>query len=391
MNRTIVRGRLLIDGTGRPPIPKGAVLIEGDQIAAVGTEAAIGPVAGATVVDRGEEVLVPGLIDCHNHLTLTPSLDNYPARLLDSDIELTLRATANMLIDLRSGVTTARCLGDRNFIDVACKQGVQAGLLRGPRLLIATRGIRATHGHGFVGYPFDGADQIRRAVRENLKAGADVIKLFVTGTVRGTGEIPCYLSPEEIATAVREAHNVGIQTTVHCIGGSGLDECLKAGIDCIEHGYFATDRQIDLLAESGRWLVLTPSPFFSEERIRTLPQGHAEGFRRGREEVAERMAAVIESGVHFAVGTDAMHGGLARELEYLTELGLSSMGALLAVTRDAAQVCGLTESIGTLEPGKIADIVGLKGNPLEDIHAVGRVGSVIQSGRLLFPETGVQP
>src|SRR5512146_2400442 len=176
MNRVIVRGRLLVDGTGRTPVPGGVVLVEGERIAAVGTEAAIGPVLGATVVERGEEVLVPGLIDCHDHLTLTPSLDNYPARLLDGDVELTLRATANMLADLCSGVTTARCLGDRSFIDVAYKRGQAEGWLRGPRLLIATRGIRASHGHGFVGYPFDGVDPVRRAVRAHIRPAADLIK-----------------------------------------------------------------------------------------------------------------------------------------------------------------------------------------------------------------------
>lgn len=384
MNQLFVLGGLLIDGTGRPPVAKGTVLIEGDRIAAVGTEETIGPKPGAQVVDCRQEVLIPGLIDCHNHLAMDPTMDSWPARMNDSDAEQTIRAIGNMAADLKAGVTTARCLGDKNFLDVACKKAVESGRLAGPRLLVATRGIRATHGHGIVGYPFDGPDQVRQAVRENLKAGADVIKLFITGTIRTGAEILGYLSKEEISAAAYEAHRSGVPVTVHCIGGIGLEDCLAAGVDCIEHGYFLTDREIDLLGASGRWLVMTPSPYFTEERIRTLPHELAEGFRRGREEVAERMAALIRSGVKFAVGTDGMHGGLAREVEYLVELGASEEKALTAATRHAAVVLGLEGSVGTIEPGKAADLVGVQGNPLQNIQALGKVKTVISRGKVSY-------
>lgn len=311
-------------------------------------------------------------------------MDNWPARLNDSDAEQAIRATLHMGIDLKAGVTTARCLGDKNFLDVACKRAVESGQLVGPRLIVATRGIRATHGHGFVGYPFDGPDQVRRAVRENLRAGADLIKLFITGTVRQGKEIQSYLSREEISVAVQEAHRANVCVTAHCIGGIGFEECLAAGVDSIEHGYFLTDREIDLLANAGRWLVLTPSPYFSEERIRTLPLEIAEAFRRGREEVAERISAIIKGRIKFAVGTDGWHGGLAQEIEYLVKLGASEQEALRAATHNAALVCGLEGIIGTIEPGKMADIVGLMGNPLDDIRNLKKVGTVISRGKLLY-------
>jgi len=386
MNQLVVKGSLLIDGTGRPPVEKGAVRIEGDRIAAVGLEKEIGPTAGLPVIDCRDQVLIPGLIDCHGHVSMDPTQDNWPARLHDSDVEQAIRAVNNLAADLRAGVTTARSLGDRNFLDVTCKKAIESGKIPGPRLLVATRGIRATHGHGMVGYPFDGPEAVRQAVRENIRAGADQIKLFITGTVRAGRGLSCFPSPEEISVAIAEAHRAGLRTVAHCIGGPGFEVCLEAGLDCFEHGYFFTDRQIELLLKSDRWLDLTPSPFFTEERIKTLPSDIAEAFRKDRDEVGRRMEAIVRSGVKFAAGTDGMHGELAKELEYIVGFGASESQALAAVTKNAAAVLGLEESVGTLEPGKFADLVGVEGNPLKDIRALKKVRTVISRGKLFSPQ-----
>jgi imidazolonepropionase-like amidohydrolase len=384
MNSLIVKSLLLIDGTGKPPIPKGAIRIEGDRIAAVGPEKEVRSSAGFRVIDCKDQVVIPGLIDCHNHISMDPTQDNWPARLNDGDAEQTLRAVNNLALDLQAGVTTARSLGDRNFLDIACKKAVEAGKILGPRLLVATRGIRTTHGHGMVGYAFDGPDAVRRAVRENIKAGADVIKLFITGTVRTGPELVCFPSAEEISVAIEEAHRAGLRTAAHCIGGRGFETCLEAGLDCFEHGYFLTNREIELLIKSNRWLDLTPSPFFTEERIRTLPLEIANALRKDRNEVGRRMEVIIRSGVKFAAGTDGMHGELAQELDYLVRFGASETQALAAVTRNAAAVLGLEGSVGTLEPGKFADIVGVEGNPLEDIQALKKVRTVLSRGKPIF-------
>jgi len=382
MGKTLVRGGLVIDGTGGPPIDKGAILIEGQRIIAVGKEGAFREKADVHVLDCSDQTLLPGLIDCHNHLSLDPTLENYLYRMNDSIPELTLRATTTMAVDLRSGVTTSRCLGDKGFLDVECKKAVNSGLVPGPRLLVATRGVRALHGHGFVGYPFSGVEQIRTAVRENLAAGADVIKIFITGTLRDPKGIPSYFSKEEIQTAVDEAHRVGIPVATHCIGGIGFEWALETGIDVIEHGYFLTDKEIDLLAKSVRWLVMTPSIFFTDARIKTLPTDLIDGHLRQRDEVAQRMRAAVKAGIKFAVGTDGMHGGLAQEIQYLVDFGATPSQALMAATCHAAKVCGLEESIGTLEPGKFGDIIGVKGNPLEDIGALKRVKTVVSGGEI---------
>jgi len=382
MKETLIRGGLVIDGKGSPPIEKGVILVEGERILGVGKEEEFKGKANIHVLDCSDQTLLPGLIDCHNHLSLDPRLENYLYRMADPLPALTLRACETMKIDLRSGVTTSRCLGDKEFLDVECKKAVAEGHIEGPRLLVATRGIRALHGHGFVGYPFGGIDQIQTAVRENLAAGADVIKIFITGTLRGPKGIPSFFSGEEIQTAVDEAHRVGIPVATHCIGGIGFECAIETGIDVIEHGYFLTDREIDLLLKSERWLIMTPSTFFTDARIQTLPTHLIEGHLQQRDEVGQRMKAAIKAGVKFAVGTDGMHGGIAQEIQYLVDFGATPIQALMAATCHAAMVCGLEESIGTLEPGKFGDVIGVEGNPLKDIGALKRVKTVISRGEI---------
>ena len=386
MQEALIKGRFVIDGTGNPPIARGAILVQGQRILKVGKEEEFKGKANIHVLDYGDQTLLPGLIDCHNHLSLDPRLDNYLHRMTDPIPLLTLRACETMKTDLRSGVTTSRCLGDKGFLDVECKKAVDEDRIEGPRLLVATRGIRAFHGHGFVGYPFGGVDQLRSVVRENVAAGADLIKIYITGTLRGPKGIPSYFSKMEIQVVVDEAHRVGLPVATHCIGGVGLEWALETGIDVIEHGYFLTDREMDLLVKSDRWLVMTPSIFFTDARIHTLPPELIAGHLHQRDEVAQRMRAAIRAGINFVVGTDGMHGGLAQEIQYLGDFGATPTQALMAATSHAARVCGLQDRIGTLEPGKFADIIGVEGNPLEDIGSLKRVKTVIARGRVKHQE-----
>jgi imidazolonepropionase-like amidohydrolase len=382
MNRVIIEGRMLIDGTGRPPVERGAVLVEGDRIIAVGTKESIEPVSGVNKIDAKNLVLLPGLIDCHNHPSAGMTKDGQPEGLSGSDAELTINALINMALDLSAGVTTVRCLGDRNFLDIACKKAVESGRIAGPRLIVAGRSIRSFHGHGILASPFDGAEAIRRGIRENIKAGADVIKILTSATVKGKDTIRSDCSREEICAAVDEAHRAGLPVTAHCIGGIGLQWCLEAGMESIEHGYFVSDHDIELLLHHNTWLVLTPGPFLSEERITASIAGMGETVLRNREEAARCMAGAIRGGVRFVVGSDAIHGRLAKEMECLVGLGASEEQVILAATRDAAKVCGVPDTVGTIEPGKSADIIGVEGNPLRDISALERVGFVMARGKI---------
>jgi imidazolonepropionase-like amidohydrolase len=384
MAKQIIRADLLLDMTGKPPMEGGAVLIENDKISAVGKAADFTVDADTEVIDCAGQVLMPGLIDCHNHLSLDTRLKDHLLRMDDPLPELTLRAVETMKTDLLSGVTTSRCCGDKGFLDITCKKAVEAGRFQGPRLLAATRGIRASHGHGFVGYPIDGLEPIRTAVRENLAAGADLIKIYITGTLRGDGRIPSFFTKSEINLAVQEARRNGVRSATHCIGGQGMDWALEIGIDSIEHAFFITDAQIERCLDSDCWLVMTPSPFFDEDRIQTLHSADLmDQFRKERDLAAERMGAAIKAGVKFAVGTDGRHGGLARDAETVVAMGASETQALMAATRNGARVCGIEDRVGTLAPGMLADIIGVRGNPLKDIGALKNVETVVQGGRLV--------
>ncbi len=387
--KILIKAGLVITGKDAPPLFNGSILIEGEKIKRVGKAEEISEGADTIVLDLKEQTFLPGLIDAHNHLSLDTRLNNYLQRMNDPLPALAVRALETIKIDLRSGVTTSRCLGDKGFLDAEFRKAIDEGRLEGPRLVVATRGMRALHGHGYVGYPFTGAQEIRMATRENLLTGADIIKIFITGTLRGPKGLPSYLTKEEMQVAVEEAHRVGIPVSAHCIGGPGFQWAIECGVDVIEHGYFLTDQDIELLVKADRWLVLTPGVFLNDDRLQTLPRELAEGFLRQRAEVQSRMEALIKSGVKYAVGTDAHHGGLALEMKYLVDMGASPKQAIEAGTWAAAKVCGLAEEVGTLEPGKYADLVGVQGNPLEDITSLQRVQTVILKGQIKYGPSGL--
>ncbi len=241
-------------------------------------------------------------------------------------------------------------------------------------------------GMGFVGYPFSGVENIRQAVRENLSAGADLIKVYTTGTVKSSRGMPSYFSREELQALVDEAHQAGVPVATHCIGGAGLATAIETGIDVIEHGYFVSDEDIESISKANRWLVMTPSIFFTDARIRTLPPNLVEPHIQQRREVRQRMAAAMKAGVKFAAGTDGMHGGLAQEVQYLADFGATKESAIQAVTIRAAMVCGMDCEVGSLEKGKIADVIGVDGNPFEDVRVLQRVLTVMKAGKMVRPK-----
>ncbi len=356
------------------------VTVQEDKIIDVSFGAVSIP-AGAEVIELTQCTLLLGFVDAHDHLSLSPQLKNHPQLMFDPDPVLTLRGIINMKTDLALGITTARCLGDKNFVDLYLKEAVNQGIIDGPRIITSTRGIKASHAHGFVGTAFDGPDAIRKAVRENIKRGADFIKLFVTGTSRQSDFLPYYLSPEEIRTAVEEAHRAGKKVAAHCIGGEGLTHCIEQGVDVIEHAYFATDDQIDQLIKAGRSVVLTPRIFFNDARWSTIGQEAIAEFRQNREEVAERYQKILKSGVKIAVGTDASHGEIAEDVILLVNsLGESVARALQSITLQGAKLCDMENLIGSIEIDKKADLVAVSGNVDSDVTALRSVCFVMKDG-----------
>jgi imidazolonepropionase-like amidohydrolase len=390
-----IHSRLLIDGTGQPPITDAVVVVDGSTITAVGTSRNIQIPPEAKVLDLGEETLLPGLIDAHGHLVLT---HNDPRSTLeqvqDPEPIKYLRAARHMRTKLLSGITTLRDMAEHHFMDAYVRQGIEQGYIPGPRLITAGKGIRTSHGHGVMGTPYDGPDAVRAAVRDNLRMGADFIKIYITDGLfriyasQGVPHahertVPHYMSEDEIRAAVDEAGRLGRRVAAHAMGGLGLSIGLRAGIATVEHGWFLDEQNLELMVKHGVYLVGTVGLLNMQS---ALPDPEAErrreaNMRQIKATVRESHWRAIEAGIPYVLGSDDAGVGLMEEIHVLTEFGMTPMDLIVAGTRNAANACGWAERIGTLEPGKLADIISVRGNPLERIEALGNVHLVMKAGR----------
>jgi len=373
-----IRSKLLIDGTGKEPIPDGVLLIEGDRIVAVGSPQEVRIPSEAEILDLSDQTVLPGLIDVHSHISLPPQLRS-------PDPVRAFWVTRNLRRYLNSGVTTIRVVGEFNLLDVYCKHAVEAGVIPGPRLLSSGIPLDSSSGHG-LGVTVDGVEAVRKAVRENLRGGVDLIKIFVTPTLGARASQPTdhHYSQEEIAMAVEEAHRSGKRVAAHAHGGQGLRYCLAAGVDTIEHGLYITPADIDLIVEKGAWLVCTYGTLYHKDGLeKTLFSDEVLKARilQARAETPERFRRAYEAGVKYTVGTDNMIGFLAFELECLVKFGVSPMEAIVAATHRAAEACGVQDDVGTLEAGKLADCISVQGNPLQQIEVLHEVGLVMKGGQ----------
>jgi imidazolonepropionase-like amidohydrolase len=378
----ILRAAALLAGDTLSPVSDAALVLDGEHIEFAGpwTEAAK-KYPSYEVLELGEVTLLPGLIDCHSHTSMNAKIAGHLEMMNAPAPELTLRAVRYAKEDIDAGITTARILGDKHYVDIALRRAINAQEIPGPRLLVAGIGMRGVHGHGFVGVPHTGPQEFRAACRENMLRRVDWLKIFVTaGAPSAQGNhLPSFISPEEIQTVTGEAKRYGIRTSAHCIGGEGLVNCVQAGVDVIDHAYCATDRDLELLQKHGRSICLTPSVFMDKERNAKNPQEVAKNIDLGRERVIEVMRKIVRSGVFYAIGSDALHGSLALEAAYAVELGATVRSALLGVTVKAAALCGV-EDRGSLAPGKLADIIAVQGNPLEKIEDLKKVVFVMKGG-----------
>jgi imidazolonepropionase-like amidohydrolase len=395
----VIRNVSLIDGTGAAPVPSQALITEGHRISWIGPEARLPEGSAAGAVDGAGGTVLPGLINCHVHLTNDGAPDLMGQVTRDTVTTAALRGYLNLQLTLESGVTSVRDCGAASGVALDLARAVEDGLVPGPRIRAAGRVITMTGGHGhFIGREADGPDGVRQATRAEIKAGAHFIKAMATGGVLTPGVLPTQtaLQQDELEQVAREAHNAGRRAACHAIGNEGIKNAIRAGIDSIEHGFYLDDEALQLALDHGTTLVPT---LIAVDQIVT--NGAAGGIPDWVVQKAESesghhrdsFGAAVRSGMRLAAGTDAgtpfnPHGYLGRELALMVEYGLAPMAALVAATSSAARNLGLDPDIGTLAAGRIADVIVVDGDPATDIAAVGRVRFVMKDGQIIRNDLG---
>jgi imidazolonepropionase-like amidohydrolase len=397
MTRTVFRGGSVFDGSGSEPRPAD-VTVEDGRIVDVGTG-----LDGDEAVDAGGRTILPGLFDCHVHVVLgtidTWEIVNQPFSYRFYLAARHLRAT------LEAGITSVR---DAGGADLGIKEAVANGVISGPRLQVSLMMLSQTGGHGddwhisgadvpllpsYPGMPsglVDGPDEMRRKVRELHRAGADVVKVATSGGVVSPRDDPrhAHFRPAELDVLVEEATAAGMFVMAHAQAADGIKNAVRAGIRSIEHGIFLDEEGIGLMLERGAWLVPTlvaphgvieaaeagaPIPANVLDKARSVVEIHREAVR-----------TAIGAGVRIAMGTDSgvtPHGRNLRELGLMAELGMSPAAVLEASTRSAAQLLGVAEDRGTVEPGKLADLTIVEGDPFAFDTLPDRISSVWLAGR----------
>ena len=411
----VLKAARMFDGKSDALIKPGLVVVADGKIQGVGAGAAIP--AGAEVLDFGDATLLPGFIDAHTHLTMMYSED-YKQNELDTlqktIPERAIDATANARVTLMAGITTVRDVGSSDFLDVGLRNAIRDHIVPGPRMLVCVHAIGATGGHcdGEDGYraalfghesgPMEGVingpEQARFAVRFNHKYGADVIKVCATGGVLSlTDDVDTpQLTQEELNAIVDEAHALRRKAAAHAHGAEGAKRAIRAGIDSIEHGTFLDDEALDMMKQRGTFLVPTLM----------APEGIQEQIDKGTyippPILAKAKAAIAAShhtfqralakGVKIGLGTDAAvypHGRNTEEFHLMVDLGMKPIDALKAGTSADAELLGLADKIGTLEAGKLADVVAVPGDPVENIRQTEHVFFVMKEGVIYKNDRGV--
>jgi imidazolonepropionase-like amidohydrolase len=405
----VVRAARMFDGRGERVVSPGVVVVAGGRIVAAGPNAAVP--AGAEVIDLGDATLLPGFMDAHTHLSGEAS-DDWKQDELDSlkksAAEQALDASVYARRTLLAGFTTVRDLGSGDFIDVGLRNAARGGKVLGPRMLVSVRAIGATGGHcdptvgyrpdvfdrnsGVAAAVADGPDAVRAAVRLNIKDGADVIKVCATGGVLSLNDDvrSPQLTQAELDALVDEAHARGRKAAAHAHGAEGAKRAVRAGIDSVEHGSFLDEEALDLMKQRGTFLV--PTLMAGEGLREKLEKGSflpPQVEAKARAALASRdqmFRRAVQKQVRIAFGTDAgvfTHGRNAEEFRHMVRLGMTPAAALRSATSVVAELLGVSDRLGTLEAGKLADLVAVPGDPLQDIRQTERVFFVMKEGAVV--------
>ncbi|MFZ0084079.1 MAG: amidohydrolase family protein [Candidatus Acidiferrales bacterium] len=379
------------------------IWISGGRIKEIGNSSEISRrlPAGVKTIELSNATVLPGLIDCHTHLTMTP-YDSGPAGMRKSYPRQALIGARNARMTLEAGFTTVRNVGADGYSDIALRDAINAGDVPGPRMLASGPPLSITGGHADNNYlapqynwsddgVADGVDGVTRKVREDIKYGADVIKFMATGGVLSEGDNPALAqySPEEMKAIVDTAHGLGRKVAAHAHGATGIKYAVLAGVDSIEHGSYINDEDIQLMKEHGTYLV--PTVYLEDwlmENVQTLglTPNMIEKAKIVLPIAQEHLSHAFKSGVKIAFGTDAAvypHGLNAHEFGKMVSMGMTPLQSIQAATVNAADLIGWTDRVGAIEPGKLADIIAVQGDPLADVHVLENVHFVMKGGEVI--------
>ena len=407
----VLKAARLFDGKSKTLAQNGVVIVQGNKIVDAGSN--LPTPTDAQVIELGDATLSPGFLDGHTHLTLDFSGNYNERRLKEVDLnvsEQAIIATRYARATVEAGFTTVRDLGSRfvgskEFVDVALRNSINKGVIVGPRMLVATYGIGATGGHfdptsGFRDMLFghepdfsqgiaDGPDAIRKAVRFEVKNGADVIKAAVSGGVLSLADevdTP-QLTPAEMAALVDESHRLRKKVAVHCHGDQAAKEAIEAGVDSIEHGSFMKPDTLTLMKNKGTYL--TPTLMATEwitSKIDNYPPALQAKAKAAAAARSDMFRNAVKMSIKVSFGTDAAvfpHGQNAKEFKLMVDLGMQPIDALKTATGNAADLFGIAQKAGTLEKGKFADVIAMPRDPTADITATERVSFVMKEGKII--------
>ena len=395
-NTTIFYGGNIFVGNGHV-LENASVIVEGEKIVKVARN--LDNISrNAKKISLNGCTLMPGLIDCHTHICLDSSIDPFETSKKDSLSKRILKVARNAEKTLFSGVTTIRDMGGIDGVDLEIRNAINSGIIPGPRILASGKLICTTGGHGWpIGREADGVDEIVKAVREQIKNGADLIKFMVTGGAMTAGSDPgaVQINERELEAGIKEAQKAGKKTAAHAKGAKGIVIALRAGIDSIEHGTILTEEAISLMLKKNIPVIFTLSALYNIENQGIeagLPNFLIDKALSYKPMRQQSILMAQKAGVVMAMGTDAgtplnHHGNNPNELVRLVEIGYSPLQALMSATGIAAKVIGMDHCLGTIEEGKIADIIILEGDPLKDISLFSTKCSlklIAKEGQIVF-------
>jgi imidazolonepropionase-like amidohydrolase len=396
---TIVRCGKLLDVASGNYVHDAAVLINGERIAQVGPATSVSS-TGARVIDLSSKTCLPGLIDVHDHLTSDARVHGYQG-LSISVPRATLTGARNARITLLAGFTTVRNVGAKGFADVALRDAINAGDVDGPRLLVSGPPLSITGGHcdaNLLPYEYhdtgqgvaDGPWAARAKVRENIKYGADLIKVCASGGVMSKGDLPGapQYTLEELKAIAEEAHKLGRKVAAHAHGAQSIKDSILAGIDSIEHSSLIDEEGLRLAKERGTFLVfdIYNDDYILQEGAKTgmLPESIEKERTIGRTQ-RENFRKAVLAGERLAFGTDGgvyPHGDNWKQFPYMVEFGMKPIAAIRAATTEAADLLGMKDQVGIVKQGAYADLIAVDSDPLQDIRTLGSITFVMKSGRV---------